>query len=100
MQVGKHIDGIVVGKGTAIPIVGAQVMYRHQSGTAVLTDAHGVFALERQSVKVWRPLLPVDYFGLYGYPLAVRAQGYAPGSYQPTAQREPQSVRIELSPSR
>jgi hypothetical protein len=99
MQVGKHYDGAVVDKGTGVPVVGAQVMYRHQPNTAVLTDARGTFTLERQSVKVWRPLLPVDYFGFYHYPLAVRAQGYAPATYEPAPSKS-ESVRIELSPVR
>jgi hypothetical protein len=99
MQVGKHINGSVVDKITGAPVAGARVMYRHKSSTAVLTGTNGTFALERQFVTYWRPLLPVDYFGFYHYPLAVRAQGYKTAGYRPTAEPKPESVRIALEPS-
>jgi hypothetical protein len=100
MDVGKHLDGSVLDKKTGVPVIGAHVMYRHHSGTAVLTDRNGAFTLERQKLKLWLPLLPIDYFGYYHFPLSVRAERYGPQIYRPTPQRQPQTVRIELSPSR
>src|SRR5437773_2505414 len=76
MQVGKHIDGTVVDKKTGVPIAGAEVLYRHKASTAVLTDTNGAFAIERQVVRYWARLLPVDYFGFRHYRLAMRADGY------------------------
>jgi len=100
MQVGKHIDGRVVDKRTGAPIAGAEVLYRHKSSTAVLTDRNGAFAIERQAVTCWVPLLPVDYFGFYHYPLAIRAQGYKSEAYQPSPGPTPESTRIELKTTR
>jgi hypothetical protein len=100
MQVGKHIDGTVVDKKTGAPIAGAEVLYRHKSNTAVLTDTNGAFAIERQVVTYWAPLLPVDYFGFYHYPLVIHAQGYKSGAYQPSPQTKAESVRIELKAKR
>ncbi|HZR20713.1 MAG TPA: hypothetical protein VFE51_25760 [Verrucomicrobiae bacterium] len=100
MQVGKHIDGTVVDKRTGAPIVGAEVLYRHKSSTAVLTDTNGAFAIDRQVVTYWAPVLPVDYFGFYHYPLAIRAQGYKSKAYQPSPRPTPESARIELKITR
>jgi hypothetical protein len=100
MEVGKHLDGSVVDKETGLPVEGARVMYQHHTGTAVLTDRNGAFALERQQVRLWLPLLPIDHFGYYHFRLSVSAEGYVRQSYHPTPRPQPESVRIELSTSR
>src|SRR5262245_19627042 len=76
MQAGKHIEGTVLNKSTGEPIVGAQVMYCRNPKTAVLTDQMGSFTLERTNVTFWAPLLPIDYFGYYHFPVVAKAKGY------------------------
>jgi hypothetical protein len=100
MDVGHRIDGRIIDKTTDAPIAGAQVMYRRHPSTAVLTDGSGRFTLERQQLKLWLPMLPVDYFGYYSYPLSVRAEGYRSQTYHPAPRHEPESIEFKLLPSR
>jgi hypothetical protein len=100
MEIGKDIQGTIMNKLTLAPIEHAQVMWQDQPTTTVETDSNGAFELHRQQVKLWMPLLPVDTFGYYQYPMWIQAKGFKPQLYDPPPTLKPDPITIQLMPIR
>ena len=99
VEIGSYTEGRVVSKESRQPVAGARVMYEGHPNTTVVTDSDGRFALDRETVTKWLPLLPIDYFGWTWHPLEVRADGFKAYWFEPRREASVKPVLIELAHS-
>lgn len=100
VNIGSYTEGRVVSKENGQPVAGASVMYKGHASTTVVTDSEGRFALDRETVTKWLPLLPIDYFGWQWHPLKVRADGFKDCTFEQSRETFAKPLLVELVPSK